>query len=224
MKPIIAIRPEPGLSRTLAAGRKQGLAIEGVSLFEIRPLAWQPPPPGDFDALLIGSGNALRHAGPALAQYRALPVHAVGRETARAACEAGFEVARTGEGGLQGLLDGTDAALRYLRLAGRAHVPLAPPAGSTITLCIVYESAPLPMPDDLAETMRSGALVLLHSGEAARHFAGECDRLGIARARMEIAALAPRIVEAAGIGWERVRCAPSPEEGALLALAADMCH
>lgn len=221
---IIAIRPEPGLARTLAAGREAGLAVEGVPLFEVRPLPWEPPPPAAFDALLIGSANALRHGGPLLSDFRDLPVHAVGEETAQAARAAGFAVARIGAGGLQGLLDSAGEPLRYLRLAGVAHVPLKPPPGARITICIVYDSAPLPLPEALAETLREGALVLLHSGEAARHLAGESDRLGVPRDRVALATLGSRIAEEAGPGWAAIAIASVPRESALLALARDMCH
>ena len=224
VRPIIACRPEPGLAATLAAGQKAGLLITGVPLFEVRPVAWDPPEPSRFSALLIGSANAIRHAGSALADYRQLPVHAVGRMTASAALEAGLHVAERGEGGLQQLLDGTVAAQHFLRLAGEAHVALDSPSGSTITTRIVYDSAALPMPVVLADLLRGNALVLLHSGVAAAHFAAECDRLDIDRQSIALAALAPRIAAAAGEGWAAVRSAETPHEAALLALARDMCH
>ena len=220
----MAIRPEPGLARTLAAGLETGLAIEGAPMFAVRPLEWVPPPPEDFDALLIGSGNAIRHAGPALDRFRHLPVFAVGEETARTARAAGFMVARTGEGSLQAMLDDTAEPIRCLRLAGRAHVPLAAPTSSSILTRIVYESAPLPMPPDLAHRLRQGALVLLHSAEAARHFAAECDRLALSRAAIALATLAPRIAQAAGGRWRAIASATSPQERELLALAARMCQ
>jgi uroporphyrinogen-III synthase len=224
VKRVVAIRPEPGLSRTLAVGCEAGLDIDGTALFEVRPLAWEPPPVCEFDALLVGSANALRHGGPALSRYDRLPVHAVGRETAEAARAAGLTVERIGTGGLQSLLDDADIPRRYLRLAGRAHVPLAVGKGSSIVARIVYESVPLAMPERLAGTLAKGAVVLLHSGEAARHLAAECDRLSLARGSVALAVLAPRIGAAAGLGWAAVRSAESPEERALLSLARDMCH
>ncbi|MBS1240071.1 MAG: uroporphyrinogen-III synthase, partial [Proteobacteria bacterium] len=63
-----------------------------------------------------------------------------------------------------------------------------------------------------------------HSAEAARHFTAECDRLGLDRANIALAALGPRIAAAGGGGWREVRSAQSPREAALLALARDMCH
>ena len=40
---VIAIRPEPGSSATVARGREAGLAIAALPLFEVRPVAWEPP-------------------------------------------------------------------------------------------------------------------------------------------------------------------------------------
>jgi uroporphyrinogen-III synthase len=222
---VISIRPEPGLSATLAAGRAVGLDIAGWPLFELRALAWEPPDPEGISALLIGSAAAIRLAGPGLAAFADKPVHAVGEATAEAARAAGFRVATVGEGGLQKLL-GTLATgpLRLLRIAGAEHVPLIAPEGIRIETRIAYESAPLPMPDGLADALREGALVLLHSAAAARHFAAECDRLELSRTPIALAALGPRIAAAAGVGWAQVRSADSPREAALLALARDMCH
>ena len=222
---IIAIRPEPGLGSTIAAARKAGLAITGMPLFQVRPLAWEPPPPCEYDALLIGSGNAFRHGGAALEAMREKPVFAVGEATARAARKASFVVEAVGSGGLQGVLDGLSGrAVRFLRLAGAERVPLQPPPGILIDTRTVYRSEALPMPRELAKIFGCPALVLLHSAAAARHFASECDRLAIPRRLVRLAALGPRIAAAAGEGWGELRSAESAQEGSLLALAGDMCH
>jgi len=223
--PIIAIRPEPGCAATVAAGREAGLAVEGWPLFAVRAVKWDAPPPEAFDALLLGSANALRHGGAALEAYRGKPAFAVGEATADAARAAGLEIASIGSRGLQGLLDNERVLPpRLLRIAGAEHVPLTAPEGVTLLTRIAYESAALPLPLELAERLAKGALVLLHSAAAARHFAGECERLGVARGRVALAALGARIAIAAGPGWREVRSAEQPREAALLALAADMCH
>lgn len=222
---IVAIRPEPGLSATIAAGRAEGLAIEGWPLFEIRAREWDPPSPDEIDAVLLGSVNALRHGGPAVAPFSGKPVFAVGETTAEAAREVGFAIAATGEGGLQKLLDGLAGEnLRLLRLAGAERVPLDPPVGIELVTRIVYESAALPMPAELAAALREGALVLAHSAVAVRHLAEQCDRRGVSRGGIAIAALSPRIAAEAGNGWARLAAAENPRETALLALARDMCH
>ena len=222
--PVIAIRPEPGCSATVEAGRAAGLAIEAHPLFEVRSLAWDPPAPDRIDALLLGSANAVRNGGHALEAFRAKPVHAVGEVTAAAAEAAGFTVAAVGQGELQSLLDALDGPLRLLRLAGVEHVPLTPPSGIEVDMRIAYESVPQPLPQPLADKLANGALVLLHSAAAARHLGAECDRCGVPRGMVGLAALGPRIAAAAGEGWRERRSAPEPGEAALLALARQMCH
>lgn len=223
--PIISIRPQPGCAATVAAGQGLGMAIAPRPLFAIEAIAWDAPDPAIIDALLIGSANALRHGGAGLAQFAGKPVFAVGQATAEAARDAGFTVAATGSGGLQGVIDFcVSPGLTLLRLSGEDHVPLVIPPQVQVVTRIVYRSQPLPIGAGLAETLRGGALVLLHSAAAARHFAGECDRLAIARGAISLAALGPRIAEAAGEGWRALASAAQPQEGDLLALASEMCH
>lgn len=221
---ILAIRPEPGSAATIAAGREVGLAIEACPLFELRPLAWNPPAPDEIDALLLGSANAVRHGGATLALFAGKPAYVVGDATALAAEAAGFPVAAMGRGQLQPLVDTLPPPLRLLRATGAEHVPIVPPPGVSIETRIAYDSSPLQVPGELAGGLAAGALVLLHSAAAARHFAAECDRLGVARSAIHLAALGPRIAAAAGSGWAEVRSAPEPREPALLALARQMCH
>lgn len=221
---VLTIRPEPGCTATVAAGRVAGLPIEGQPLFEIRPLSWEAPRSNDIDALLFGSANAIRHGGPALEAFRSKPVYAVGSATAAAAEEAGFVVAAVGPGVLQPLVDTVAAPLRMLRVTGAEHVPLKAPAGIQVITRIAYESVPSPLPRSLAERLGGGGLVLLHSAAAARHFAAECDRRDVPRDAVELATLGPRIADAAGEGWLKVRCATEPSDAALLALARQMCH
>lgn len=225
MIPIIAIRPEPGLGATVAAARDRGLAVEGWPLFAMRPLAWDAPPSEGIDGVLLGSANAIRHAGPALGRFEGKPAFCVGEATSEAARGAGLPVALTGEGGLQQVLEAIpQRPLRLLRLAGEEHVPLEVPAGMTLETRVVYCAQPLDMPPEMVGRLRDGALVLLHSAAAARHFAAECERLSLARSRIALAALGPRIAAAAGEGWASLRSAESPSDTALLALAAHMCH
>ncbi|KRA82758.1 uroporphyrinogen-III synthase [Altererythrobacter sp. Root672] len=222
---ILTIRPEPGCTATVEAGRELGLTIEGCPLFALRAVEWDPPAPENIDALLLGSANAVRHAGPALDQFRGKPVYSVGAATGKEAEAAGFPVAVCGQGVLQPVLDGlVGQQLRLLRVTGAEHVPLYPPPGISVETRIAYESMGLQLPDALAGRLASGALVLLHSAAAARHFAGECDRCGVSRSCVALAVLGPRIAEAAGEGWATVRSASVPAEAALLALASDMCH
>lgn len=224
--PIVVIRPEPGLSATVEAARAMGLAVEGHALAEVLPVGWEAPGDRDFDALLFGSANALRHAGSALAGWRGRTAHVVGEATADAARAAGLAVGAVGQGGLQQVVDGLagDEPLKLLRLAGARNAEIVPPAGIAIDTRVVYRLVHRPIPAEFAARLAQGALILLHSGEAARHFAAECDRLGLARGAIALAALAPRIAAAAGDGWRRVETAAHPVDSELLALARDICH
>lgn len=226
MMPAIIIRPQPGCDATVAAARAAGLDARGFPLFAVTPVAWQPPPADTVDAVLLGSANAIRHAGSGLAVLRGKPAYAVGQTTATAARNAGLNVIDTGEGGLQPVLSRVRPEhRRLLRLAGRERIVLTPPAGVEMAECVVYASEPQPMPDELATLLHAGpALVLLHSAEAARHFAASSDARGIARGTIALAVIGPRVAQAAGEGWARLECAPRPGDAALLALAARMCQ
>lgn len=223
--PLIVIRPEPGNAATVAEAEQRGLTAIAAPLFAIEPRAWEPPDPATVDALLVGSANAIRHAGAALQVFANKPVYAVGASTAQTVREAGLKVTQTGQGGLQELLDTlTGQHLTLLRLAGEEHVPLAPPKGIELVTRIAYASVPQPLPERLIKPLETGAIALLHSAAAARHFASECDRLGLDRTPIALAALGPRIAEAASDGWRTLETAPEPTDAALLALAERMCH
>ena len=226
MTPIITIRPAPGDAATVERGAHQGLAVTSRPLFTVSPLPWAVPDPAGFDAVLLGSANALRHGGEGVRALTALPALCVGETTAEAAREAGFPVIAIGARGMQTLLPHAEARglVRLLRLSGEAHVPLDPPPGITIETRLVYTVRPRPIDAPLAAMLAGGAIVLLHSGEAASHFASECDRLGLPRSAIALACLAPRIAGRAGEGWAACRHAPSPDDAALLALAEQMCQ
>jgi uroporphyrinogen-III synthase len=225
MTPLVVIRPQPGCDTTVRAAQDMGLVAIAHPLFDVSPLAWRPPDPSHFDALLIGSANVLRHGGAALARYRGMPAYAVGEATAAAVRDAGMDLARQGEGGLQALLGALQPGhQRLLRLMAREQVELTPPPGVSIAEVVTYASEHRAMAQELAGLLACGAVVLLHSGEAARHFSAECDRHAIARGVIAIAALAPRIAMTAGPGWAAVEAASEPCEQALLALASRMCQ
>lgn len=222
---IFAIRPEPGMQATLQTGRKMGIAIAGMPLFEVSPLPWDVPDQAGFDALLLGSANAIRHGGPGLAAFRHLPAYAVGETTAQVARAAGFNLATAGSGGLQSLLDTLDSGLRFLRLAGTEHVPLDLADEISVTTIVVYDVHALSLRDaDIAALRAAEPLVLLHSAAAARHFAAECERCELDKARIALACIGMRVAAAAGHGWRDCHCAPNPDDTTLLALARDMCH
>lgn len=225
MVPLVVIRPEPGCSASVAAARAAGLDARGFPLFEIAARSWEAVPADRFDALLVGSANVFRHGGGGLRALATLPVLAVGEATAEAARAAGFDVAATGSGGLQKLLDTLPKGYRrLLRLTGDERVALVCPLRMQMEERVVYASRPVPFPPELAALLRQPAIVALHSTEAARHLTAQCVSHGIRRAPLRLAALSPRIAAAAGEGWGEVAAAHLPDDKALLALARQMCQ
>jgi len=229
--PLIIIRPEPGASRSHAVAAELGLAAYSFPLFAAMPRAWDAPAPDSFDALLLGSANALRHGGPALADYIGKPAYCVGEATTRVAWSRGLIVAATGEGGLQALQDEVAPEHpRLLRLAGAERVPLDPPPGVEIAERVVYASVPVPFPLDLGRVLLASALpalvLLLHSGEAARYFVSETARLGLPRDHITAITIGPRVSDicAQAGGWAAILTAPAATDAAMLALAAQTCQ
>lgn len=232
MTPLVLIlRPVPGATATHAAALALGLEAAAFPLFTATACAWDAPAPDDFDAVLLGSANALRHGGAALGAYAGRPAYCVGATTADAARAAGLDVVAVGEGGLQAVLATVAPAhRRLLRLSGRDRVELTPPAGVSITERIVYASVPQPFPVELSRLLLTRDLprvvMLLHSGEAARHVIAECARLHIGRERITAIAIGPRVAaicDAEG-GWAAVQTADHPSDAGVLALAAQLCQ
>ncbi len=220
---LVVLRPQPGLAATLDAARGRGLEAAGHALSRIVPVAWDAPDPADIDGLLIGSANVFVHGGTRLAAFQSKPAFVVGKATADAARSAGFNVALQGAGGLQKVLDTIPAPTRLLRIAGEEHLALEVPPRITITTRIAYRSQLSPLDPALPALRADRPLVLLHSAASARHFAQECERLGLDRGQICLAALGPRIAAAAGNGWRAVHIAPQPNDAALLEMARNMC-
>ncbi len=198
--------------------------MAGEPLFAVEPVDWSVPNASGYDAILAGSANAFRYGGEGLKDLASLPVLAVGAATAEAAGASDFQVEEIGARGMQALVDRLEERFRrLLRLTGQTRVQLRPTGGFEIDERIVYGTRALPLPERIAADLRKGGVVALHSGAAAEHFCGECDRLGLHRSLISIIALAPRVAERAGGGWRAVDICPLPTDAALLALAEPLC-
>jgi uroporphyrinogen-III synthase len=125
---------------------------------------------------------------------------------------------------LQTVLETIPVGTRLLRLAGEQQITLSPPPSVTLIERVCYASQSRSMPPQLVRLLSRPATVLLHSAEAARHFGLECDRLGIDRAGVQLAALGGRIAAAAGPGWAGCIVADRPDDAALLATARKLCQ
>jgi len=219
MRRLVILRPEPGASATAARARAMGLEPMVIPLFEVEPVAWEAPDAGSFDALLLTSANAVRHAGEALQRLRQLPVYAVGEATAAAAREAGFDIASTGDAGVERLLESIESDVRLLHLCGEHRTE--PHAKQAITAIPVYRATELPLPDDFRRI--EGQVAAVHSPRAGRRLAELANAASIDRSTVRIAAISEAAASAAGPGWGRCEAADAPDEAALLALAARLC-
>jgi uroporphyrinogen-III synthase len=216
MRRVLVLRPEPGAHETVGRARERGLDAVAVPLFEIVPLAWEAPELSGFDGLLLTSANAILHGGEGLKQLRGLKVYAVGQATGDAARDAGFDVAATGDSGVDRLLGSVEPDLRLLHLCGAdRRQPEAP--RQAITALAVYESSALEAPD---LTMAAKSVALIHSPRAGRQFAELIDRRG----SIAIVAISQAAADAVGSGWEQIGVAEQPNDDALLALAASLCN
>ena len=216
MTKLLVLRPEPGASATVAKARERGLDAVSAPLFEIEPVAWDVPDPAAFDGLLLTSANAVRFGGDRIEGLRGLPVYAVGETTAEAAREAGFDIASSGDSGVDRLLGSIEADLNLLHLCGEDRREPDQPRQS-ITAVTVYRSRAIEHPD---LTAARDSVALIHSPRAGRRFADvAADKDTIA-----IAAISTAAAEAAGGGWKSVAVADQPSDDALLALAARLCN
>ena len=220
---LLIIRPQPGADATAKRAAALELSPHILPLFSIQKLDWQPDEAASYDALLVTSANALRFGGSGLGALKSLPVYAVGAASARAATDAGFTVAATGEGDAAAILGvaHNDGRNRLLWLTGEHHTRLQPPSGMNVTRQTVYRSAKLPAREDFANLLSAPTTVMLHSPRAARYFAELCEQKEIDRAQIQITALSSNVAEAAGGGWKGKIIADEPSDDALLrAIAA----
>ncbi|HEY0115955.1 MAG TPA: uroporphyrinogen-III synthase [Allosphingosinicella sp.] len=218
---VLILRPQPGGDQTAERARARGLEPVVAPLFTVQPLEWSAPPAEGFDAILLTSANAARHAGPALAAFRHLRCYAVGEASAQAAAEAGFGDVRTGPS------DGA-AVVQIMAAEGvrRAFHPTSPEpaslgsAGVEIEQAAVYSAEPAERLSDVAvAALHAGAVVLLHSPRAGALFS---ELVGERRAQTRIAAISDAAVAAAGPGWAGVGVAVEPRDDALLAAAQEL--
>jgi uroporphyrinogen-III synthase len=137
----------------------------------------------------------------------------VGQATAEAARAAGFDVAATGEAGVDWLLDSIDGKLRLLHLCGEDRRD--PEARQPITRAVVYRAREI----EHRELDRIGVAVI-HSPRAGRRFA----ELAGDRSQIAVAAISAAAAKAVGDGWRAIEIAEVPTDEALLAVAERLCN
>ncbi len=215
-RPVAILRPAPGNAATASRVRAAGLEPLLVPLFKIVPLAWVPPDPAEFGALLLTSANAARHAGDGLERLARLPVLAVGPETGRAAEQAGLRVVECGSRGVAALLARQPSCQRVLWLAGRDRMTIEHPAIRAIIP--VYANEEIALTDEAAAQL-PGSVALVHSARATRQLATQLDAHAIPRNSVRVAAISARAADADGRGWDRVAIAAQTSDAALIDVA-----
>ena len=215
MRKLLILRPEPGASASAERARALGLEVLICPLFAVQSIAWTAPDPARFDALLLTSANALRHAGPGLRALAVLPVVAVGEATADAARAAGFAVSHVGDAGVDALLRTLPGRQHLLHLAGEDHWTVE--TAHHVEHQPVYRAA---MIDDPRLPDLSDLVVAVHSPRAGARLG----QLAGDRSATVIAAISDAAAAACGPGWQMVEHAKRPDDMALLALAARLCQ
>lgn len=215
---LLVVRPQPGAGAT--AKRIEALGHDAllIPLFHIEPVTWVVPANGDYDALILSSGNAVRHAGRGLHELSGLPIYAVGSATTQAADNAGLRTAFTGQSNVDALIAAARdrGNRRLLWLAGEDRIAVAVPDDVSIDTRSVYKSATLPAPAGFSAAVSDAEAVLLHSPRAATYFSTLCDDLSFDRSVITLATLSRAIAESAGSGWQQVVVAAEPNDAALL--------
>ena len=235
---VLVLRPAPGNAETVARLAAIGVAAVAIPLFRVEPQPWAVPDPDAFDALLLTSANAVRHAGPGLAALRHLPTWCVGPATAAAARSAGLCVVHSsgGDGGGEGGGDGGGNlrdlvaamsatansatgmhAARPLWLCGQHRTAIDQPEASLITPLAVYTTTNLLFPPDATAPP---CIAMLHSTRAARRFA----EVVAMRSGIAIVAISAAVGRAAGSGWHSLSIADHPHDCEMVAIARNLCH
>lgn len=220
--PLIVTRAEPGATATVRRAAAMGLDARAMPLFAARALGWAVPDPGDFDALLLTSAQAARLAGPGLAPLAGLPACCVGQATADAAAAAGLSVAMVGDRDAQRLLDAMASRKmdRILWLCGRDRSALDA-RGTALTALPCYAVEPVDPPAAWAAAIAAPAVLLAHSARGAARIAALA---GAARRHLSLVAISEAAAAAAGEGWAARIISGRPDDAAMLADAAALCH
>lgn len=219
---LIVLRPEPGAATTAQRAEQAGWAVTVLPLFEIAPLAWNPPDPTAFDAVLMTSANSARFGGSGLARYRELPLYAVGARTAEAARENGFKAVISGDAGGAEMADQlrADGFTRIFHPSGETVRPFDEKA-LEVTHMPVYAARPV-TPPDLAAVIEDDAILFVHSPRAGRHLDALCRAQGFARGTRSLVAISSAALTEAGTGWHAAIAAERPTDNAMLAAASSL--
>jgi uroporphyrinogen-III synthase len=221
--PVLVTRAEPGNAATVARARDQGLDARAMPLFAAGAIGWRAPDPGDFDALLLTSAQALHLAGAELEKLAGLAAYAVGAATAAAAAAAGLNVAMTGPGDAQSLVDAMASSGKtsnILWLCGRERTAFNA-LGVRLVPLPVYAVDPVDPPSDWALLIAEPAAILAHSARGAARIA---ELVGPDRGHLSLVAISTAAAAAAGQGWAAVTVTERPDDAAMVTAAYALCQ
>ena len=232
---IITIRPEPDASRDVDWLQRYKVPAMAVPVIRAEQQPFNLPDAAVFQAIIFTS----RHAVAALANVcrhvslKSLPVYAVGRNTALAARQAGFEQVTSGPGDGKGLLTLMTADLR--QDGGKILWPRASiisfdiashltEFGFSVQQIPVYTMTPTAScADDLSARLAtcSSAAVVAMSERSMALFSEVLDNQEFASQRKIITVVAgsASIADSAGSGWADIIVAKAPRRSRILAIA-----
>jgi uroporphyrinogen-III synthase len=231
---LLVTRPEPDAQRTAETLRAQGHRVVIAPSMRIESI-YADLGPGPWAMVLLTSANAARAiaAHPRIMELAALPVLAVGRQSAEAARGAGFRNVSSADGAAPDLVRMAVAStlaprLRVLYLAGQdtSHDLAAElaPHGIEVRTIVVYRAVPVRrLSGDALEALTARRLdgVLHYSRRSvtallqAAAAAGVLDRI-LALAHYCLSSEIATLLRDAGA--RRMQIAPRPEESALIEL------
>jgi uroporphyrinogen-III synthase len=226
-RPVIILRPQPGAAQTASRVKARNMQAVQAPLFAIEARDWAFP--DSADSLLLGSANAVRHAGDKLERLRALPCYAVGNATAKAAHQAGLDVRFSGSSDLPEALSRLvdEGWQQPLRLCGKQHTALPSPPHISIITAINYESCTVDWTAAQMQYFLQPAIILVHSARAMAQLEKvimRCADDGSYLVNQHIIiAISARAAAKASLSWGKIAIAPMPSDHDMLKLAEKFC-
>jgi uroporphyrinogen-III synthase len=225
---VLVTRPQPGAAETARRLAGMGRTPLVAPVIEIVPLAARLPPPGQVQAVLATSGNAIA----ALAGHCGLPLLAVGDATAAKGRARGFTRVHSAGRDAHALAElaarvcdpaGLPLLLASQQGQGRGLVRSLRAAGFTVLHRSAYAARPvadLPEPARTALCGRAVSAALFFSPATARAFVSLAATLPAELfAGVDSLAISPAAAAAlAPLPWQRVRVAAAPNQDELLGL------
>lgn len=216
MKKLVILRPDPGLTASMARAKDAGLDPIACPLTRVEPVDWSVPDLTDFDTLMFTSAKGAMEAAPHAEALLDLRCIAVGEKTAAAAREAGFDVKIVGDKGVDDLLEKMADEACILHLCGVNF--RKPAAAQQINHLPVYRAVVTgdqPPADGehvyMVHSPRLGALLAMAIPESDR-----TDKHVVAISQMAGVAVGP--------GWANVVMAERPQDEAMLSVALKLCQ